>query len=206
MHGMNSMNVWQLREMLYETMKQMKSDCRVPKEFCIGTILFKPIYYIEWHVIIILALTQNVFLHHHVVHRLWSSHIRMSPGHLHSGSCHRSQMSGWCTPPFPWNAASSQGSSDSTYALEQWAYLGNDHTRTCNVNRFRLKGLGPLLLIGLTLILAWINNHTPGKMWDEITYPFLNFNGCTVEVYKWISNFIQHFIMDVIINPCWDLS
>ena len=25
-------------------------------------------------------------------------------------------------------------------------------------------------------------------MWDEITYPFLNFNGATVEVWEWISN------------------
>ena len=38
----------------------------------------------------------------------------------------------------------------------------------------------------------------PIKVWDEITYPFLNFNGCTVEVYEWISNFIPYFIMDVI--------
>ena len=36
------------------------------------------------------------------------------------------------------------------------------------------------------------------KMWDEIIYPFLNFNGCTVEIKEWISNFIPHFIMDVI--------
>ena len=35
---------------------------------------------------------------------------------------------------------------------------------------------------GLTLIPAWISNYMPGKVWDEITYPFLNFNGCTVEV------------------------
>ena len=35
---------------------------------------------------------------------------------------------------------------------------------------------------GLTLIPAWISNHMPGKVWDEITYPFLNFNGATVEV------------------------
>ena len=35
---------------------------------------------------------------------------------------------------------------------------------------------------GLTLIPAWISNHMPGKVWDEITYPFLNFNGCTVKV------------------------
>ena len=26
-------------------------------------------------------------------------------------------------------------------------------------------------------------------MWDEITDPFLNFNGCTVEVKEWISVF-----------------
>ena len=34
----------------------------------------------------------------------------------------------------------------------------------------------------LNLIPAWISNYMPGKMWDEITYPFLNFNGATVEV------------------------
>ena len=33
----------------------------------------------------------------------------------------------------------------------------------------------------------------PSKAWDEITYPFLNFNGCTVEVQEWISNFIPHY-------------
>ena len=31
-------------------------------------------------------------------------------------------------------------------------------------------------------------------MWDVITYPFLNFNGCTVEVQEWISNFIPHIL------------
>ena len=34
-------------------------------------------------------------------------------------------------------------------------------------------------------------------MWDEITYPFPNFNGSTIEVWKWISNSISHFIVDV---------
>ena len=29
----------------------------------------------------------------------------------------------------------------------------------------------------------------PCNVWDEIIYPFLNFNGETVEVYEWISNF-----------------
>ena len=34
----------------------------------------------------------------------------------------------------------------------------------------------------LTLIPVWISNYMLAKLWDEITYPFLNFNGCTVEV------------------------
>ena len=33
-----------------------------------------------------------------------------------------------------------------------------------------------------------------------------NFNGITVEVWEWISNFIPYFMMDVITYPCWDLS
>ena len=44
------------------------------------------------------------------------------------------------------------------------------------------------------------------KVWDEITYPFANFNICTVEVWDWISNFFPQFIMDVLTYPCWDLS
>ena len=65
------------------------------------------------------------------------------------------------------------------------------------------KGFDPghLNLMG-TLLLTWISNHRPNKMWDEIPYPFPNFNDCTVEVWEWISNFIPHFIMDVINYPC----
>ena len=37
-------------------------------------------------------------------------------------------------------------------------------------------------LHGLTLIPVCIINHMPNKVWDEITYPFLNFNGVTLEV------------------------
>ena len=29
-------------------------------------------------------------------------------------------------------------------------------------------------------------------MWDEITNPFLNFNGATIEVLEWISNLISY--------------
>ena len=54
-----------------------------------------------------------------------------------------------------------------------WGKLGTD----------LLCLLGPLLLTcGLTLIPAWISNYIHYNVWDEITYPFLNFNGATVEV------------------------
>ena len=33
--------------------------------------------------------------------------------------------------------------------------------------------------------------------WDEITYPFPNFNGYTVEVWEWISKFTTQFLLDV---------
>ena len=51
---------------------------------------------------------------------------------------------------------------------------------------------------------AWISNYIHYKVWNETTYPFPNLNGASVEVWECISNFIQHFIMDVIIYPCWD--
>ena len=53
---------------------------------------------------------------------------------------------------------------------------------------------------------SWLSNHMPSKALDGITYPFPSFSGCAVEVWEGIRNFIWHFIMDVIINPCWDWS
>ena len=57
---------------------------------------------------------------------------------------------------------------------------------------------------GLTLIPAWISNYMPSKMWDEITYPFPNFNGATVEVWERKSNLIPHYIIEAITYLCWD--
>ena len=59
---------------------------------------------------------------------------------------------------------------------------------------------------GLTLIPTCISNHMLSRVWCEITYPFLNFNGNAVEVWERIYNFIPHFIMDVITYTCWDWS
>ena len=37
---------------------------------------------------------------------------------------------------------------------------------------------------GTTLIQAWISNYIICKVWDEITYLFINFNGATFEVWE----------------------
>ena len=60
----------------------------------------------------------------------------------------------------------------------------------------------PFYKHGLPLTPAWISIYIARKVWEEISYPFLNFNGCTVEVYEWISHFVPHLIMDVITYPC----
>ena len=48
------------------------------------------------------------------------------------------------------------------------------------------------------MITAWISNQKSSDAWSEITYLFPNFNGATVEVWEWKSNFIPHIIIDVI--------
>ena len=65
-------------------------------------------------------------------------------------------------------------------------------------------GLFLLTWINFNTSMAWISNHMPSKVWDKITYLFPNSNGYTVEGLEWISNFIPHFVIDVITNPCCD--
>ena len=70
---------------------------------------------------------------------------------------------------------------------ERWHYLrrlkyvydlsGIVHT-DYRIYNTKYADLDPLL----TLIQVWISNHTHYKVRDEITYPFINFNGATVEV------------------------
>ena len=42
-------------------------------------------------------------------------------------------------------------------------------------------------------------------MW-EVGYLFPNFNGCTIGIWEWISNFTPHSLMGEITYPAWDLS
>ena len=43
----------------------------------------------------------------------------------------------------------------------------------------------------------------PSNVWDEIAYSSPNFVDCTVELWEWISNFIQHIILDAITYLCF---
>ena len=45
-------------------------------------------------------------------------------------------------------------------------------------------GSSVIYITGLTLVPAWISKCTHYKMWDEIIYPFPNFNGFTIEVWE----------------------
>ena len=57
---------------------------------------------------------------------------------------------------------------------------------------------------GTWISIRWvrISNYIRYKVWDEITYPLSNFNGCTVEVWQRISNFIPSITGRVITYPC----
>ena len=68
----------------------------------------------------------------------------------------------------------------------------------------RIDPWPPFHLHGITLLPAWIGMYIHYKVWVEITYPFPNSNGATVEVWEWTSHFIPHFTRCAITYPCWD--
>ena len=101
---------------------------------------------------------------------------------------------------------------DKTISQLSYLYLGNPYTRrdglyietgywflevTLTKNNtswtYIANPCSPFYKHGLTLILAWINNYILYNMLDEITYPFPNFNGCAIEVWELINNFVPHF-------------
>ena len=64
--------------------------------------------------------------------------------------------------------------------------------------------LGPLWLTWINFNTAWISNDIHFDVWDEITYPFPNFNDGTVEVWECINNFIPYFTGHAFTYPCWN--
>ena len=72
--------------------------------------------------------------------------------------------------------------------IQALVYINILPTRLGRHNSYELKevfyGCPSVALFyqhGLTLNPAWISNYMYHKVWDELTYPFPNFNGYTVE-------------------------
>ena len=81
-------------------------------------------------------------------------------------------------------------------SLPQWQTYAGEVTHN----------LGHFLPISFMLIPGWISNHMPCKVQGEITYPFPNFNGCTVEVWEWICIFYSTLYNDCIYLPMLGLK
>ena len=93
-------------------------------------------------------------------------------------------------------------------AAHLWYWWGDIKLKLCNTVTHsywyyhnKQEHRGSLLLTWIDFNPAWISDSIHYKVWDEITYPLPNFNGTTVEVWEWISNFI-HLTGHVI--TCWD--
>ena len=93
-----------------------------------------------------------------------------------------------------------------SYRADKQAIDTHTHTDTGNDNtRMPKLASGKKTFTKMDdLISAWISNHMPSVLWDEITYTFTNFNGCTVDVSEWMSNFNPPLKMDLITYACWD--
>ena len=71
-----------------------------------------------------------------------------------------------------------------------------EHVALCElIEKYSSTNIAVAPEYGLTSLPVWISNHMPSKVLDEITYPFPNFNGATVEGWEWISNFIPHSML-----------
>ena len=62
-----------------------------------------------------------------------------------------------------------------------------------NKTRYYWPTWGPFYWHVLNFCSTRIGNHMSSKIWGEITYPFPNCNGCTLEIWEWISNLISHY-------------
>ena len=89
----------------------------------------------------------------------------------------------------------------------QWPPVYSE-TGNCSINYAPLGACWGTTKIAPHSVIGWeqisgasltnISNFIHYNVWDEITYPFSNFNSCTIEVWECISDFIPCFKPDVI--------
>ena len=81
------------------------------------------------------------------------------------------------------------------FSLRDFVYL--QHVTTFHEAN-KAKPLEPLLRQhGLILVPVWTSNHIKYKEWNEITYPFPNFNDAAVEVWEWIYVISFHTLLSM---------
>ena len=73
---------------------------------------------------------------------------------------------------------------------------------TCLTAHIYLTALLWWYLSNKDLVTTWISYYIYYDVWVKITYSFPKFNGATVEVWEWLSNFIPHFTWHVVTYPC----
>ena len=92
-----------------------------------------------------------------------------------------------------------------------WLIMGTQRTPNCfiHLDGHSVQDLRTMILTHGNIISVWISNHMLHEVWNDITYPFPNFNGCTVEIWQFISDFTSNFICTLLffhvvikVDPC----
>ena len=114
---------------------------------------------------------------------------------VHNQRCHVTVLT-QCDPSFRWNWQCVKFSwGGFILSITMLKTRASKYMQQGNICFFR----SPFTSI-LTIISKWISNYMPCKVRDEIIYPFLNFDGPSVEIWEWISNYTPHSIMDIYIR------
>ena len=82
---------------------------------------------------------------------------------------------------FLWVGKYSLNDSEMHIFIILWFKIRIGHKVVMEISTFYLFSWSPFYYHGLTLIPPWISKYIHFKMWDEMTYSFLNFNDGTVE-------------------------
>ena len=64
----------------------------------------------------------------------------------------------------------------------------SENGRYCYKQYCKAFHQGPLLLTWINFDASWINNYIHNKEWNEINYPFLNFNDANSTELQYISD------------------
>ena len=69
--------------------------------------------------------------------------------------------------------------------------------------RSRSDFQGLFLHYGLTVILERMSNYTHHEVWDEITYPFPNFNCAVAKSRHTVKSNLSLYQLDILMTPFW---